>query len=91
MYYVDVLNQILTIVVDRNDLSHLTGATHHVLDAIGSDKELYTSLRSVVVKSDRPGRMSYKPASEVIFAAFYQMVTIYFIGASFSISIIEEN
>ena len=89
MYYVDVLNQILTIVVARNDLSHLTGATHHVLDAIGSDKELYTSLRSVVVKSHWSGWHLCKPASEVIFAAFYQMVTIYFIGASFSISIKE--
>ena len=44
------IDQILTVLVARKYLSHLTGATHHVLDVSASDKELYTSLRLVVVK-----------------------------------------
>ena len=51
----DAMDQILTIMVAKKYLSHLTGATHNMLDVIASDKELYTSLHSVVVKTYWPG------------------------------------
>ena len=53
--------------------SHLTGATDHVLDVIASAKELYTSLRSVVVKPDWRGWISKLPESDESFAALNQM------------------